>query len=468
MEFMHIFKKIEIWVLYLVVIIFFFVMICYGGLVRNQILAPAPRYPILSGVSLFLAEIPYNLKQWWRSSLDFVAAEQRFQNVSWFQGKPLEEEVYLLLSRYDGNIERSVVELIDLRSLEVQKTWLPDISQINGLVDTSRPEFRNLEKSTNTKRNRIFHPFLTKDGGLIYHTHNYSPLVKIDKNSELIWQNQEDRFHHSIEQDHEGNIWVPSYIYPYHMNKKYVGSDFGNYADDAITKVSADGEILFQKSVSELFIENKMKHLLFMVKGPGARDHHIDDAFKIDPIHLNDIQPVLTDGTYWKRGDVFLSLRHQSMVILYRPSTNKIIWKGVGEHTAAQHYVDILDDHRIVIFNNNVQVFFDGVQVDGKNEVVIYDFKNDSYSKYFDQFLEEYDVRTISEGRSQILDNGDLFIEEQNYGRLLFFNKDTSLQWQYVNRADNGSIYLLNWSRVLYKPKDIKKIREIIKTGDAG
>ena len=52
------------------------------------------------------------------------------------------------------------------------------------------------------KRYRIFHPFLTEDGGLIFHCG--SPLVKIDKNSKLVWQNQEDVFHHSNEQDHEG------------------------------------------------------------------------------------------------------------------------------------------------------------------------------------------------------------------------------------------------------------------------
>ena len=153
------------------------------------------------------------------------------------------------------------------------------------------------------------------------------------------------------------------------------------------------------------------------------------------------------------------------MIILYRPSTNTIIWKGLGL-SEAQHDVDILDDHRISIFNNNAIAFFDGDEVDGNSEIVIYDFKTDSYSKYFDETLEQYDVRTMSEGRSQILDNGDLFIEEQNYARTLYFNKDKSLQWQHVNRADNGNVYTVNWSRILYKPEDIKKVRKIIKTGD--
>ena len=45
-----------------------------------------------------------------------------------------------------------------------------------------------------------------------------------------------------------------------------------------------------------------------------------------DPIHINDIEPVKFGGKYWKEGDVFLSLGHQSMIMLYRPSTNKVIW----------------------------------------------------------------------------------------------------------------------------------------------
>jgi len=442
--------KIELWVICLASILLFIGLVGFGSLVRHEILAPVSRLPILSSAALFLAEIPLNLRKIVRGqNFDLLAVEQRFPNVSGFQGKPLEEETYLLLSKHDGDEERGIVELVDLRSFEVKKTWRPDIDQINKLVDTSQPEFENLERDHHAKRYEIKHPFLTEDGGLIFQSG--SPLVKIDKNSQLVWQNQEDDFHHSFEQDHEGNFWVGSEIYPYKVVNKYVGSKWGNYKDDAITKVSADGEILFQKSVSNILIEHNLKSLVFQ----------LGNIFKIDPIHLNDIQPVLTDGPHWKQGDVFLSLRHLSMIILYRPSTNKIIWKGTG-HTAGQHDIDILDDHRISIFNNNIIKAIDGRKVDSNNEVVIYDFKIDSYSKYLNESLEQYDLRTVSAGRSKILNNGDLFIEETDHGRLLYFNKDTSVQWQYVNRANDGNVYLLNWSRILYTPEDIKKVRKIL------
>jgi len=442
--------KIELWVLCLAGVLLFIGLVGFGSLVRHELLAPVSRLPILSGAALFIAEIPANLKNIRQSQNFLRTKEQRFPNISGFQGKPLEEETYLLLSKYDGNTERSVVELVDLRSFEVKKTWRPDINQINDLVDTSRPEFKYLHRDKHAERYRIFHPFLTEDGGLIFHCG--SPLVKIDKNSKLVWQNQEDVFHHSNEQDHEGNLWVPSQVYPYQVDKKHVGLEFGNYADDAITKISAEGEILFQKSVSKILLEDN--NMLFAING--------NRKFEIDPIHLNDIEPVLSDGPYWKRGDVFLSLRNLSMIILYRPSTNKIIWKGGQGHFSAQHDVDILDDHRISIFNNNRRAFFDGDKVDGNNEVVIYDFETDSYSKYLNESLKQYDVRTGGGGRSEILDNDDLFIEETSYGRILYFNKDASLQWQYVNRANDGNVYIVRWSRILYKPEDIKKVRKIL------
>jgi hypothetical protein len=440
--------KIELWVLCLAGFLSLLLAIGTGVLVRQELVGSV-KLGVISKAALFLAEIPVNLKIMIRRDLQTI--EHRFPGIKGFQGKPLEEETYLLLSKYDGDTERSVVELVDLRSFEVKKTWRPDIDQINDLVDTSQPEFENLKRDRNVKRYMMTHPFLTEDGGLIFQGSG-SPLVKIDKNSQLVWQNQEGYFHHSLEQDHEGNFWTSSAVGPYQ-----VGIEWGNYIyvdrnDDAITKVSPDGEILFQKSVSNILIENNLGFILFPIAG----------FYTGDPIHLNDIQPVLTDGPHWKRGDVFLSLRSLSMIILYRPSTNKIIWKGTG-NIAAQHDVDILDDHRISIFDNNLNLHLSGnEQVNGNNEVVIYDFKTDSYSKYLDESLKQYDVRTVTEGRSQILDNNDLIIEEQNYGRLLYFNKDGSLQWQYVNRADDGKVYLIKWSRILYKPEDIKKVRNIL------
>ena len=316
--------------------------------------------------------------------------------------------------------------------------------------DSSDPQFINNQRDNHAQRYRILHPFLTEDGGLIFHSER-SSLVKIDKDSQLVWQNQENAFHHSIEKDFEGNFWVPSQIFPYQV--EYFGSSDGKYIDDAVTKISENGEILFQKSIANLLIENDMIHKVF---GYGTAK---------DVIHLNDIQPVLTDGQFWKRGDIFLSLRRQSMIILYRPLTNKIIWIGEGK-TLHQHDVNILDNHRISIFNNNaIQHRSFGYLKIGFSQVLVYDFINDSYSKYLDAALVKNNVTTLTEGRSTILDNGDLFIEEQNHSRLLYFNKDGTIKWEYVSPTSNdGNNFILNWSRIFFKEEDINKIDNILQS----
>ena len=446
------FKKIEIWILYLVVLLGIPVTIGFGSVVRHEILG-GTKLGRISETSLFLAEIPSKIKGFSKNKSDFEVRD-RYPLLDGFNGTPNSYESYLLLSKYDGNLKEGIVELVDLKTFNVIHSWNPDIDKFNKLVEKV-DEFKYLTRDANNSRYLLRHPLLLKDGGLV--VQYTSPLIKIDSCSNLIFQNANDKFHHSIEKDAEGNIWVPSHIYPQSLPTEKVGRNIveeKGFYDDAIVKVSPEGEVLFEKSVSQIFIDNGLEYLLF---GVG------DIRFTKDPIHLNDIQPVDFDGEFWKKGDVFLSLRHQSMVLLYRPSTNKIIWKGTGLFFH-QHDVDILNDHKISVFNNNSKDFARGDVVDGNNEVIIYNFKTNQYSSYLSDSLIKNDVRTITAGRSQILENGDLFVEETNYARSLYFNSDGSLRWTYVNRADNGKTYAVRWSRILYQKEDIQIVKNFLKS----
>jgi hypothetical protein len=440
------FKKVEIWILYLTILLSILFAVFFGVLVRQELVGSI-KAGWVSKTALSLAEIPINTLKL-IGLKDDLTVEDRFPNLDGFNGTPNSEETYLLLSRYDGVLQEGIVELIDLTNFEILHTWNPDIDGFNDLVEQV-DEFKYLNRDANNKRSMLHHPKLTTEGELLYGWEK--PLRKIDACSNLVFQNTHDKFHHSIETDIDGNIWVPSHIYPQSLPIEKVGRNiitFRGFHDDAIVKLSSNGEILLEKSVSQIFIDNGLEYLLFSVGNP---------LFNWDPIHLNDIQSVNIDGEFWKKGDVFLSLRKQSMVLLYRPSTNKIIWKGTGPFFH-QHDVDILDDHRISIFNNNSKIFANGEVVDGHNEVIIYDFKTNEYSSYLEDSLIENDVRTITEGRGQILFNGDLFIEETNYSRTLFFNKDGSLRWTHVNRAENGNVYSVGWSRILYTQEDIQTV----------
>ena len=447
------FKKIEIWILYLTILLSILFAIGFGVLVRQELVGSI-KAGWVSKTALTLAEIPVNIKIILQGPDDDFDVEDRFPTLDGFNGTPNSEETYLLLSKYDGDLQEGVVELVDLRNFKILHTWNPDIDAFNDLVEQV-DEFKYLERDGNNKRSMLMHPYLTNRGELLFGW--IKPLRKIDACSNLVSQNTHDIFHHSIETDIDGNIWVPSHIYPQSLPIEKVGRDINiiqddGFYDDAIVKLSPNDEILYEKSVSQIFIDNGLEYLLFSVG---------DRLFDTDPIHLNDIQPINFDGEFWKKGDVFLSLRHQSMVLLYRPSTNEIIWKGAGTFFH-QHDVDILDNHRISIFNNNSKDFVDGDVVDGHNEVIIYDFKTNEYSFYLKDSLIEHDVRTITEGRSEILTNGDLFVEESNYGRTLYFNADGSLRWTHVNRANDGNVYRVGWSRILYTEEDIQTVNNFL------
>lgn len=447
------FKKIEIWILYLTILLSILLAIGFGVLVRQELVGSI-KAGFISKTALAMAEIPVNLKKIIKGASNELIVEDRFKSLNGFSGTPNLEKFYLLLSRYDGDLREGLVELIDLSNFEILHTWNPNIDAFNNLIEQYE-EFKYLKRDASNIRAIPSAPVINNDLNLAFNTLE-GPKRLIDACSNLVFQTLDGIYHHSLEIDKDGNFWSPNYIYPPLENNQKIGDKLrqeGGFYNDGIVKISPDGKKLYQQSVAQIFINNGLEYLLFST---GER------RFNRDPIHLNDIQPVNFDGEYWKKGDIFLSLRHQSMVLLYRPSTGKIIWKKVGPFFH-QHDVDILDDHRISIFNNNSKNLFDGDRVDGNNEVIIYNFKTDSYSYYLKNALIDQDVRTVTDGRSEILPNGQLFIEETNYGRTLLFNGDGSLRWTHVNRAGNENVYSVGWSRIIYTKNELELVDNFLK-----
>jgi hypothetical protein len=244
--------------------------------------------------------------------------------------------------------------------------------------------------------------------------------------------------------DHEGNIWVAG---QYNSYSKFVAkyNNNINFKDDSIIKINTDGKILQKKSVIEILIENKLVTL------------SIFQSFSPDPIHLNYIEPAFNDSKYWKKGDLFLSLPILSVILHYRPSTNKIINYIKGPF-ARQHDVDIISDKEISIFNNNEFV------VDNEHsEVVIYNFETKKFRKLFNDQLKKNDFKTATQGLSHIFKDGALMVEEQNHGRIILFNNQGKKEWEFVNKDQNGDIGFISWSRIIEDELFIEKFKSLVK-----
>ena len=412
----------------------------FGNIVRVAA-SGSKTYGMIGDIALELASIPKNFKEGMSAVLeggdkDLAVGSDRFgsdrgftfntPDAAGFAGE------YLLLSRYDADRQRSVVELVDMAANRIVHTWLPDFEAINARSNLES-ELVDLARDRTPSRYRIMHPLLLANGDIVFQ--DQAPLIRTGPCGEIRWV-LDGVFHHSNEFHSDGGFWVEAFLEPQTIER--VSKTF---KEDAIVHVSEDGKILYQKSVPELLIENGL-----------ARHVYGQDFYSDDPIHMNDVQEALFDSEYWQKGDLFLSLRNISAIVQYRPSTNEVIWIKQGPWVN-QHDVDILDESRIAVFNNNRFNYQFKDDVSGVNSVMIYDFAIDTVTSPYQAGMERHEVRTISEGRSELYPNGDVFVEESNYGRLLRLSPDRDIVWQYVNRADTGRVYRMNWSRVL--PRDM-------------
>ena len=126
-----------------------------------------------------------------------------------------------------------------------------------------------------------------------------------------------------------------------------------------------------------------------------------------------------------------------------------------------QHDVDIIDDKRITIFNNNRL----RSQLNKKikfNDLIIYNFEKDKTEYILKNKFEELKINTMEEGLAEVLKNGSVFIEETSSGRIIILDKNGEKILEYINRAENDKLYRLNWSRIVNLNIDIfnQKLKE--------
>ena len=437
-----IFKKIFRYSVFLSLFLFFIGIMGFGAILKYHY-EGGKKFQFLQKSVITISSVPFNIKQMIVKKdfkIDKPPILFKHKNKKRFESYiPNTRNALLVLPRYDHNISRSVVDIIDLNNFETIHSYKHDIDAMNNQVKNLL-EYPKLKINDASYRFEYRHPLLLSDGSLISDS-EYSVEFKIDFCSKLLWINDEERFHHSKMLDHEGNIWLGGQMNP---KSKYVKEFPTKTSDDSIIKMNTDGVILYNKSVSEILIENKIFDL-----------NHSEN--NLDPIHLNDIEPAFNNTKYWLQGDLFISIRGQSAIIHYRPNTNKVINYLSGPFSQ-QHDVDIISEKEISIFNNN------NFLIDNDySEVLIYNFETKEFRKLFNEQLQKENIKTISQGLSHIFKDGALMIEEQNHGRIILFNKKGKKEWEFVNKDENDDIGFVSWSRVIEDEIFIEKFKSLIK-----
>jgi len=441
-------KKLRI--LFIIIAGLFFYSILLSALTRNIYLNndAGERWGFIAKPVKFMAELPSLAKQSLKPGEFLVKNTEAIDGlVSEMNGVP-EEYPRLLVSYKDEKFGQKF-ELLDIKRNKTLKTWLPD----NELLFEKAYNENNPEKPLKGSDLYFLHALLSPDSSLIFSSQLTSLLVKINKDSEIEWLKNDKRYHHSTEFDSVGDVYSCSRSF-YSNEFEFLPQDYEDYKevlmDDEITKIDhKTGKTLFTKSVLKILVENGYEKLLL---GKGQ--------FTSDPIHLNDIQPALSDSEHWNKGDLLISCRNLSTVFLYRPDTNKILWLQTGPWYN-QHDVDFLDNDKIVVFGNDVireesaidpkiterNLFFSNKRPN--NDVYIYNFEKDSVTTPYTRLMKKEGISTYTSGRSDILSNGDVFVEDTNNGRIIF-GDSINKKIEYVKRIDDEHISSLFWSRLIY------------------
>ena len=407
----------------------------FGTFMKDSAERAAPRGGVLGRVAFRIGSTPENLYRWFFGDhapplADKRAGEQRFHGrggLAFAESSPPSSSApgYLVVARYFPHLHRShvgdaptVVEIIDLNRRRVVHSWKP-------VLDDRLRRFNVLP-----------------DGSLL--AGGWRVTFRMDACSNVVWERRL-RTHHSYERGADGNFWSPEYLVPNtipHRNPDFMG--------DGFVRFSPAGEVLSRVSLSGALVRAGQRHLLY---GADPRYGSV--------LHMNDVEPVLQDGPFWRRGDLFVSLRAVSVVLLYRPATDEVLWLQAGPWLH-QHDVDIVSDSEISVYSNNTFVDEDGDErVRGANEIYVHDFATGETRSPWREAMRRHDVRTRRRGGVAVFGDGSVMLEEADQGRVLMLSPDGEEVWSYVNRASDGMVYEIQASRWLDAEYGAKAMRSI-------
>jgi len=346
---------------------------------------------------------------------------------------------FLLVSYFSSN-GTNVVSLINLSSRSSQVVILPSSNhktiEYSDYLSGSEPK----RQSSLSSRHRIWHPYISRDGSITY-TIPWNDLISVDlKTGRERWRVR-GAFHHSIEPDASDNLWVCGAIEPEsqpHQNSKTHQANKG-FEDQALVKISPSGKILKTISVADIIVESGLEYLLYGSSNPNVN---------LDPIHLNQITPILRDSGVFRKGHILASLRNLSTIILFDPDSKSIVWHGSG-NWMNQHCVKPIDSSTFSVLDNHS--FASGefwLNPSWRTRIVGHNIETRKTFEISVNGESPKDFHIPVEGRALPINSETWIVEDCNQGTIMIF-KNQRLVFKWTNLYPDGTVGVTSWCRYL-------------------
>jgi hypothetical protein len=240
-------------------------------------------------------------------------------------------------------------------------------------------------------------------------------LVKLDKDSNLIWKSNRGA-HHDLFVADDGVIYVLT------RQAKVIPriDEFEPVLEDFITVFDADGNVLRELSLLEAFENSSFASFLKNMPPYG------------DIFHTNTIE--VLDGRHADRspafaaGNVLVSVREIDVIAIVDMDEKSVVWALSGQWKA-QHQPTMLDNGNMLLFDN--QGYHGGskvIEFDPLTQQIVWAYEG----------TEENGFHSSSLGSCQRLPNGNTLITESKGGRAFEVVPDKTIVWEFYNPARSG------------------------------
>ena len=157
---------------------------------------------------------------------------------------------------------------------------------------------------------------------------------------------------------------------------------------------------------------------------------HLDPA--VDIITHNDRREEWTHANTVSEladGNVMVSLRNLSTVVIVERTSGKIVWKLGPDVLSHQHFPHELENGNILVFDNGTARstaalnFSRVLEISRATKQIVWQYADTPPQNFYSPYI----------SGAQRLPNGNTLITEGNYGRLFEVTRDGEIVWEFVN-----------------------------------
>jgi hypothetical protein len=341
-----------------------------------------------------------------------------------------QDDLILLSGFYDGN---NKVRLIH-RDGTVVNEWTLSAA-------TLFPDASYFRDPPATDWNAITHgTIITPEGDIVF-SFESGGMARLDRCGKPLWTTDHLLTHHSPNWMADGGVVIAGGYRVEKPSKDIPWPFSGPYWEDLVYKFSPDGKLVFQKPLTELFVENDMGAQL---SSTGSFKTRVGGEF-----HLNEVEELPADKAaafpMFAAGDLLLSLRNWNMLLVTDKDAKTIKWWRVGPYIR-QHDPDWEADGTITVFDNHSDDTLDGAYSAGSRIWKIDPATGAAKTLYGGN--PDQPMFSAERGTHQTQGDGDILITEAQSGRSFEVTPAGKIVWEYINRYDDKQVTWLHDAEV--------------------